>query len=172
MYLPSNGVVINFDIIQFNKTFKYDGCRQCPLDGDGCTTVYKQKKMEQIWLLKNYCSINPSPGHNVGVHIEIIVYIERSKQVWTGVTGVSLCTADALAAGNGQRRIAVTQPHTFPYLFYKLSYLPTLLTELLELSTLVVHTFLATLYKISHSSPLLMLLISSRILRYAGFVAS
>ena len=39
---------------------------------------------------------------------------ERSEQVWTGVTGISLCTLDALAAGNGQRRIAVIQPTTFP----------------------------------------------------------
>ena len=60
----------------------------------------------------------------------------------TGVTGISLCTADTLVAGNGQRRIAVIQPYIFPLLFYKLSYLPTLLTEVLELSTFVVHTFL------------------------------
>ena len=37
-------------------------------------------------------------------------------------------------------------------MFYKLSYLPTLLKEVLELSTFVVHEFLATLYKISHNS--------------------
>ena len=42
-----------------------------------------------------------------------IAYTERAEQVWTGVT-ISLCTGDALAEGNGQRRIAVIQPHTFP----------------------------------------------------------
>ena len=39
-----------------------------------------------------------------------------------------------------------------PQRWTKLSYLPTLLTQLLELSTFVVHTFLAPLHKIFHNS--------------------
>ena len=39
---------------------------------------------------------------------------ERSEQVRTGVTEILLCTADALAAGNGHRTIAMIQPTTFP----------------------------------------------------------
>ena len=39
---------------------------------------------------------------------------ERSEQVWTGVTGTSLWNANALAAGKGERMIAMIQPTTFP----------------------------------------------------------
>ena len=42
---------------------------------------------------------------------------ERSEQLQTEVTEISLYIADALAAGNGQCRIAVIQPTTFPYYF-------------------------------------------------------
>ena len=62
----------------------------------------------------------PLPSHELGTHrhvgtmIYTIHYTERSELVWIGVTGISLCTADGVAAGNGQRRIAMIQPHTFP----------------------------------------------------------
>ena len=78
--------------------------------------------------------------------------IIQRDQMWTAVTGISLGTDDAPAAGNGQRSLAVIKPHTFPQLFYKLSYLATLLTEVLELSTFFIQPFLAHLYKISPNS--------------------
>ena len=59
----------------------------------------------------------PTPS----LHIKMVTYYtsytnntERSGYVWTGVTGISLWSTDALAAGFGQRRIAVIPPHTFP----------------------------------------------------------
>ena len=88
-------------------------------------------------LQKNFecCTLNPSVHGtfcnlyikmNLKIHISetngsiefkfCTLSTERSEQVQTGIMGISLCTADAVAAGNWQRTIMVyNQPHFLNY---------------------------------------------------------
>ena len=90
------------------------------------------------------------------------IYLQRDQnKVWTGVTGISLCTADVLAAGKGQRSIAVL-PHTNSRT-YQL-YWRRCCNCLPSLSIHFWHLFIK--FPITRCSyPVLMLLLSSRILR-------
>ena len=86
------------------------------------------------------------------------------KILCTWVTGISLCTANALSAGNGQRRIATTTHSAV-----------IILQIAVDGGAGTVHLrcpyILAPLYKISHNSlyfSSIMLLISSRILSFSS----
>ena len=76
-------------------------------------TCLEQGSIPDPLLDKRACYCSTAVDQHVYEFI-IMLPSERSEQVWTGVTGISLFTADALAAENGQRRIVVIQPHTFP----------------------------------------------------------
>ena len=73
------------------------------------------KNCEYLNTCARFKSFLGLPGKNTVLKICHTKYnTERSEKEWTGVTGILLCTDDALAGANGQSRIGVIQPHTFP----------------------------------------------------------
>ena len=99
-----------------------------------------------------------------------LYYTESSELVWTGVTGISLCTADALATGYGQHRIAVIQPQTISVTILQI----VILTKFIGGGAGTVHLYCPTIFAtsikfpITHCSSPLFMLILSRILRFSS----